>query len=191
MHSHPHRSGGRSAGHGFSQDASGRFNFKSPFGSVSVSPGMSAVTVQRARRGDVRAGILRLLLEQPMHGYQVIQELTERSGGTWTPSAGSVYPALQLLADEGLVIAEEVGGKKVFRLTEAGLVAAGEAAEQPAPWAESAQQWPASNGYHEAVGKLMRAVFQVGKAGSADQVKAGVEVLNDARKRLYAILSED
>lgn len=190
MHSHQHRPGGR-YGHGFSQDASGRFTFKSPFGSISVAPGMSGVSVQRARRGDVRAGILRLLTEQPMHGYQVIQELTERSGGAWTPSAGSVYPALQLLADEGLVVAEETAGKKVFRLTDAGLQAAAELADQPAPWEESTPQWPGQNAYHESIGKLMRAVFQVGKAGSVDQVKAATEVLNDARKRLYAILSED
>lgn len=187
MHHHRHGHGA----HGFSQDASGRFAFKSPFGSITVAPGMGAVTVQRARRGDVRAAILRLLLEQPMHGYQVIQEISERSGGAWSPSAGSVYPALQLLADEGLVIAEESAGKKVFRLTEAGATAAGDAAEQPAPWEDATPQWSGHSGYHEAVGKLMRAVFQIGKSGTPEQVKAGVEVLNDARKRLYAILADD
>ena len=74
----------------------------------------------RARRGDTRTAILRVLAESPMHGYQIIQELKQRSGGVWTPSAGSIYPTLQLLADEGLVIAEETSGKKVFSLTEAG-----------------------------------------------------------------------
>src|SRR4030088_2746910 len=57
----------------------------------------------RAGRGDVRAATLTLLGEGPMHGYQVIQELSERSGGMWRPSPGSVYPTLQLLEDEGLV----------------------------------------------------------------------------------------
>src|SRR5712691_12502137 len=72
-------------------------------------------------RGDVRAAILALLAEDsPMHGYQVIQELTERSGGVWRPSPGSIYPTLQLLEDEGLVRSEEVEGKRVFHLTEAG-----------------------------------------------------------------------
>src|SRR6266567_4286449 len=71
-------------------------------------------------RGDVRAAILVLLTEGPMHGYQVIHELTDRSGGMWRPSPGSVYPTLQLLEDEGLVRSEEVEGKRIFQLTEAG-----------------------------------------------------------------------
>ena len=74
----------------------------------------------QVRRGDVQPAVIALLKEQPMHGYQIIQELSERSGGAWTPSAGSIYPTLQLLADEGLVTGEEIGGKQVFRLTEAG-----------------------------------------------------------------------
>ena len=69
----------------------------------------------RAGRGEVRAAVLALLAEAPMHGYQIIQELATRSDGAWTPSAGSVYPTLQLLADEGLVIAEESAGKKVLK----------------------------------------------------------------------------
>jgi DNA-binding PadR family transcriptional regulator len=153
--------------------------------------GVGGFAGRRARRGDVRAAILRLLSEEPMHGYQIIQELSERSGGAWTPSAGSVYPALQLLADEGFVVAEETGGKKVFRLTEAGTQAVAETADQRAPWNEAAQASPGSPGLHRAVGKLMGAVFQIGRSGSTEQVTAAVQVLNDARKRLYAILAED
>jgi DNA-binding PadR family transcriptional regulator len=74
----------------------------------------------RAKRGDVRSAILALLGEKPMHGYEMIQELEERSGGRWRPSAGSIYPTLQLLEDEGLVRAQEVEGKRVFDLTDAG-----------------------------------------------------------------------
>ncbi|WP_243274776.1 PadR family transcriptional regulator, partial [Streptomyces albus] len=73
----------------------------------------------RARRGDVRASILALLKERPMHGYEMIQEIAERSGGAWKPSPGSVYPTLQLLEDEGLIASESEGGKKHFSLTEA------------------------------------------------------------------------
>jgi DNA-binding PadR family transcriptional regulator len=146
---------------------------------------------QRARRGDVRAAVLRLLAEQPMHGYQIIQELSARSGGAWSPSAGSVYPTLQLLADEGLVTAEESAGKKVFSLTEAGIAAVAETADQPAPWEEAAESDSGVQGYREAAGKLMQVVFQVGKSGSADQVAAAIEVLTDARKKLYTILAED
>jgi DNA-binding PadR family transcriptional regulator len=143
----------------------------------------------RARRGDVRPAVLRLLSEQPMHGYQIIQELTSRSGGAWSPSAGSVYPTLQLLSDEGLVTSEETAGKKVFSLTEAGVASAAQSADQPAPW-EGATHPMGDTAYRESVGKLMPAVFQIGKHGSAAQITAALEVIDDARKKLYAILAE-
>ncbi|MFP5416460.1 MAG: PadR family transcriptional regulator [Actinomycetes bacterium] len=145
----------------------------------------------RARRGDVRAAILRLLAEEPMHGYQIISELTERSAGAWTPSAGSVYPTLQLLADEGLVEAEPLGGKKVYRLTETGQQAADKLAGQRAPWAEASDSPLSGSSLHQATGRLLQAVFQVGKLGSAQQASEAADVLNDARKRLYAILAEE
>lgn len=144
----------------------------------------------RARRGDVRTAILRLLAEAPMHGYQIIQELAARSEGAWSPSAGSVYPTLQLLADEGLITSEETAGKKVFSLTTAGDAAVAEVADQAAPWEAAAQNDSGVAGYREAVAKLMHAAFQVGKNGSAEQIAAGIEVLNDARKKLYAILAD-
>lgn len=145
----------------------------------------------RARRGDVRSAVLRLLSEQPMHGYQVIQELASRSGGAWTPSAGSVYPVLQLLADEGLVTAEETGGKRVFSLTESGAAAVAESADQPAPWEEAAQSDSGVAGLREAAGRVAPAVIQIARGGSAEQIAAAIEILNDARKKLYAILAED
>src|SRR5262245_13544395 len=74
----------------------------------------------RVRKGDVRAAVLVLLAEQPRNGYQIIQEISERSGGLWKPSSGSVYPALQQLEDEGLVETESVDGKRSFKLTETG-----------------------------------------------------------------------
>ena len=73
----------------------------------------------RARRGDVRAAVLALLNDQPMHGYEMITEIEERSGGYWRPSAGSIYPTLQLLEDEGLIVGEESDGKRRFTLTDA------------------------------------------------------------------------
>jgi DNA-binding PadR family transcriptional regulator len=154
---------------------------------------MGEVVGQRARRGDVRLGLLRLLSEQPMHGYQIIGELSTRSGGAWKPSAGSVYPTLQMLADEGLVLSEEDAGKRVFRLSEAGRAAVNETAQQPAPWEAVAGLPSVTDGhdYRESAAKLARAVMQVGSSGTPDQVKAGQDVLNDARKRLYAILAED
>ena len=88
----------------------------------------------RVRRGDVRSAILALLDDRPMHGYEMIQELEERTGGRWTPSAGSIYPTLQLLEDEGLVTPEEVEGRKVYSLTDAGKEAAPERTEGELPW---------------------------------------------------------
>jgi len=169
----------------------GKHGLKPPFAMAGHPHGFGGPGSQRARRGDVRTAVLRLLAEKPMHGYQIIQELSQRSAGAWSPSAGSVYPTLQLLADEGLVSAEESGGKKVFSLTETGAAEVAKSAEQPAPWEEAAQSGSEGSGYREAVGRLMQAVFQIGKGGSATQVAAAVDVLTDARKKLYAILAED
>src|SRR6478752_8876595 len=93
-------------------------------------------TGTRAGRGEVRSAVLALLAERPMHGYQIIREIEERSSGSWKPSAGSVYPTLQLLADEGLIRAEESNGRKIYSLTEAGRAEAEEAG--PAPWESAA-----------------------------------------------------
>lgn len=168
----------------------GHGGFRPPFG-MNVHVGFGGPGGQRARRGDIRMAVLRLLSEKPMHGYQIIQELSARSGGAWSPSAGSVYPTLQLLADEGLVTAEETAGKKVFSLTETGVATVAETADQPAPWEDAAQSDSGKSGYRESVGRLMQAAFQIGRSGSAEQAAAAIEVMNDARKKLYAILAED
>src|SRR4029078_11762236 len=84
---------------------------------------------------DVRAAILALLDERPMHGYEMIKQLEERTDGAWGPSAGSIYPTLQLLEDEGLIAGEEVDGKRRFTLTDAGREAVA-GREGPAPWDE-------------------------------------------------------
>src|SRR5207244_13329657 len=89
----------------------------------------------RARRGDIRSAILALLAEEPRNGYQIMQELEQRSRGMWRPSPGAVYPALQQLEDEGLVTAESAGGGRVFSLTARGRTeATARAADKDAPW---------------------------------------------------------
>ena len=146
----------------------------------------------RMNKGDVRSAVLSLLLEQPMHGYQIIREIEERSGGSWKPSPGSVYPTLQLLTDEGLVQAEESGGRKTYSLTEEGRAAAGEeTTERSAPWESATTR---DGGRMTALPKagveLAQAAAQVARTGSKEQVAAAVEVLDDARRKLYSILAQ-
>ncbi|WP_345595215.1 PadR family transcriptional regulator [Streptomyces marokkonensis] len=145
----------------------------------------------RARRGDVRASILALLKDRPMHGYEMIQEIAERSGGAWKPSPGSVYPTLQLLEDEGLIASESEGGKKLFALTEAGRAAAEEGPE--APWEEASRgvDWEALHDVRQAGFGLMEAFNQVWKTGSKEQREKAIAVIGDARKKLYLILADE
>jgi DNA-binding PadR family transcriptional regulator len=145
----------------------------------------------RAGRGDVRAAILTLLGQAPMHGYQVIQELSERSGGMWRPSPGSVYPTLQLLEDEGLVRSEEVEGKRVFHLTDAGKAeAAKRGPDTPAPWEMGAEAEPFAELRTLGFG-LVTAVMQVVQSGNEGQIQKAKEILSEARRSLYRLLAED
>ena len=141
---------------------------------------------------DVRAAILRLLAEEPMHGYQIIQEIEERSGGAWKPSPGSVYPTLQLLADEGLIDAKESNGRKTYSLTDEGRKVA-EAADQPAPWeAQGGRGGGMKTGALPKAGvDLAHATAQVARTGTADQVEQAVAVLDEARRKLYSILAQE
>ncbi|MFD4791342.1 PadR family transcriptional regulator [Streptomyces sp. NPDC058459] len=145
----------------------------------------------RARRGDVRASILALLKDRPMHGYEMIQEIAERSGGAWKPSPGSVYPTLQLLEDEGLIASESEGGKKLFALTDSGRTAAEEGPD--APWEEASRgvDWEALGEIRQAGAGLMEAFGQVWKTGTKEQRDKALAVLNDARKKLYLILADE
>ncbi len=126
-----------------------------------------------------------------MHGYEMIQEIAERSGGAWKPSPGSVYPTLQLLEDEGLIASESEGGKKLFTLTEAGHAAA--EAGPDAPWEEVGRgvDWETVNDIRQAGFGLMEAFGQVWKTGSAEQRQKAIGVINEARKKLYLILAEE
>src|ERR1700678_1383657 len=87
----------------------------------------------RSRRGDVRYAILALLEERPMHGYEMMQELAERTQGLWRPSPGSLYPALQLLEDQGFVRSESAEGRRQYTLTDEGRAHLKEHAKS-APW---------------------------------------------------------
>jgi len=144
----------------------------------------------RAGRGEVRSAVLALLAERPMHGYQIIREIEERSGGNWKPSAGSVYPTLQLLADEGFISAEESNGRKIYSLTEAGREDVA-ASEGPAPWEATGSGSGTTFGALPKAGfELAQAASQVGRTGSPEQVQEAISVLDEARRRLYSILAQ-
>ena len=175
----PGRHGHRRSRHGRHGQAG--FGFGGPLG-----PG------RRAGRGDIRAAILTLLAEEPMHGYQIIQVISERSGGNWTPSPGSVYPTLQQLEDEGLIEpAASESGRRVFALTDAGKEAQ-TADTAPAPWEEAVEE--ADDDLIELrnlVHQVLAATRQVAQAGTQKQIKGAQDVLRTARKGIYKLLAED
>jgi len=156
------------------------------FGGPFLGPG------RRAGRGDIRAAILALLAEEPMHGYQVIQVISERSGGNWTPSPGSVYPTLQQLEDEGLIEpAASETGRRVFALTDAGR-AASPTEGAPAPWEEAVGEADRDLvELRDLVHQVVAATRQVAQAGTAAQIKGAQDVLRTARKGIYRLLAED
>ena len=143
----------------------------------------------RVGRGEVRAAVLVLLAEKPRHGYEIIREIEERSGGSWKPSAGSVYPTLQLLADEGLISAEESNGRKIYSLTEAGRAVAG--AETSSPWEPAESTGDRITALPKAGVELAQAAALVNRTGSPEQVRQAVTVLDEARRRLYSILAQE
>ncbi|MEU9806965.1 PadR family transcriptional regulator [Mycobacterium sp. NPDC050853] len=144
----------------------------------------------RGQRGDVRAAILALLIERPMHGYEMIREIAERSNNIWRPSPGSVYPTLQLLVDEGLITETEgSGSRKQFELTEEGKSTA-EKVDTP-PWDKINEDAdPSVLDLRSALGQLMGAVAQSAHAASPEQQQRIIEIVNSARKQVYGILGE-
>ena len=150
----------------------------------------------RARKGDVRAAILDLFAEEDgrsWNGYQLIQEIPARTDGAWRPSAGSVYPALQQLEDEGLIAPQGTGRRRVFTLTDKGRTYVEANAD------ELRSSWDAAAGmtdddaieFRNLIRQVMMAVMEVRRAGSAEQVAQARAVLAQARKSLYLILAED
>ena len=159
-------------------------------GAASVRPGRGRHRGRGARRGDVRAAVLALLTERPMHGYEIIQQIEERSGGVWRPSPGSIYPSLQLLADEGLVTGDESGGRRLFTLTDAGREEAARH-EGGSPFdQERDETFEVAHRFREEMGQLAMAVWQVAQAGTEAQRTEILDVLADARRRAYQLLAD-
>ncbi|UYM07303.1 PadR family transcriptional regulator [Solicola gregarius] len=145
----------------------------------------------RAPRGDVRAAVLTLLAEEPMHGYQLMQAIADRSSGRWTPSPGAIYPTLNQLEDEGLVAITKESGRRLATLTDSGREQLDAHQEQ---WAELWSAYEgADNGVdlRELLAELHSAARQVGKTGTDTQRAAAAEVLKDARRTLYLLLADE
>jgi DNA-binding PadR family transcriptional regulator len=138
----------------------------------------------------VRAAILALLLERPMHGYEMMQELESRTDGVWRPSAGSIYPTLQLLEDEGLVRSEDVGDRRRYSLTDAGRQEAGRR-EGPPPWEFSRPGEGPGGQLREAGFQVAAAVMQAAATGTEEQVAKVRDILADTRRRIYSVLGEE
>ncbi len=158
--------------------------------------GTQAARGPKARRGDVRAAILDVLAVEPMNGYQIIQQIAERSGGAWKPSPGSVYPTVQQLEDEGLVEGQEAEGRRLLRLTEAGQRYVEEHPDELAgTWRafdEAADAEPDGHGagLKPVIGQVMGAVWQVAVSGTRQQQAEAAEILAETRRKLYGLLAE-
>ncbi len=169
----------------------GRRGWSNEWGGFPMGPGPFYGGRPKVSRGDVRAAILHLLAEAPMHGYQIMQELTERTDGIWQPSPGSIYPTLQQLEDEGLVKADEQDGKKTYTLTDDGRAKI-ESDQGAPPWERFGSD--THEGLHalrEVGFQVGAAVMQVARAGSEAQVAKTKEILEEARRKIYQILAED
>jgi DNA-binding PadR family transcriptional regulator len=141
----------------------------------------------------VRAAALALLAEEPRNGYQIIQEIGERSGGVWQPSPGSVYPALQQLEDEGLIHAVTAGERKAYELTSEGReYVAAHAEELRAPWDTVAGSVDSDAvELRHMIGQVAMAAVQVAQVGTAAQVEQSRQILAETRRRLYRILAAE
>ncbi len=157
----------------------------------------------KVRRGDVRTAIIDVLhrartAEEPINGYQVIQEISELSNGEWRPSPGSVYPTIQQLQDEGLVESDDERGRRTVRLTDTGVAwAEANTAELATVWAPfaraeqpAAEQPSGQADIKSEIGQVVSAVWQLGTQGSEQQRRAALDVLVDTRRRLYGILAD-
>jgi DNA-binding PadR family transcriptional regulator len=145
---------------------------------------------RRMRHGDVRAALLLALQEGPTHGYELGQRLERASGGAWKPSPGSIYPTLQLLADEDLLLVTERDGKRIYELAKTGIAELQQRAArgEATPW-QAASDAPTSE-LKEAVHALKGAAKQVAVVGDAAQIARATTIITDARRQVYELLAK-
>ncbi len=157
----------------------------------------------RVRRGDVRVAILAVLAEEPLNGYQVIQQISERTDGAWRPSPGSVYPTISQLEDEGLIEGDDERGRRTLRLSDAGReYLATHEDEVASVWAPFESEQRAERGESSRdeatdyaslkpeIGRVMNAAWQIISTGTDEQRREAIGVLVEARRGLYRILAD-
>jgi DNA-binding PadR family transcriptional regulator len=190
--SHEHGEGGHRHRHSRHRGFGGGGEGFGGFGFGPGGPGGPRGRGRKARRGDIRTAALLLLNEEPRNGYQIMQEVEQRSDGVWRPSPGSVYPALAQLEDEGLIRSTESDGRKLFAITDDGRARVAERpADATAPWEQMSGE--VSDEAHELIGHGRQVVFaavQVMRTGSKAQIGKARDVLDTARRELYRILAD-
>jgi DNA-binding PadR family transcriptional regulator len=162
------------------------------FGPGFLPPARGFGRGRRSARGDIRLAVLALLGEQPRHGYEIIQEIAERTGGAWRPSPGSVYPTLAQLQDEGLVTVEKSAGRRIVELTEAGTAYVAEhRAELDAVWQSAAgDDDEDAEALMDQLRALHAAAAQVLGAGTPEQIQTATAAITEARRAVYRLLAE-
>jgi DNA-binding PadR family transcriptional regulator len=148
----------------------------------------------RARRGAVPIAVLTLLDERPMHGYEIITELENRSDGRWRPSPGAIYPTLDKLEQREMLVGTDVDGKRQFTLTDKGRTfltslrdAQGD--DEPAPWDHRGTGGRGE--MRRLVSELGGQVRQIARFGSAEQRDAARQILEDTKRKLYGVLATE
>jgi DNA-binding PadR family transcriptional regulator len=181
--------GGRGFGPGFGGPGFGGPGFGAGFGG-GFGPGFGPGR-ERRRRGDVRLAILGLLAEGPQNGYAVIKTIAERTGGAWKPSPGSVYPTLQQLVDEELVVSTGDGRKTLFELTDAGRAeAASKADEIAAAWESTPGMPDSQRELFDSLRKLASVLHVFRTSATEAQTKAATEKIDGLRRDLLQVLSD-
>ena len=143
---------------------------------------------KRAQRGDIGPIIQDLLREKPMHGYEIIRTLEERTHGMWRPSAGSVYPTLQMLEEQGLVVSRETEGKKVYSLTEKGRQE-GAGSRPVHPWEGKFKGGQQFRDEALTVKEIMMSLRNIAFHGSEAQFIEASTILKDTRDRLAVLVA--
>lgn len=142
---------------------------------------------RQARRGDMRLIVLNVLKERPMHGYEIIRHLEAKSHGMWRPSAGSIYPTLQLLEEEDLIKGRDDDGKRIYELTDTGQA---EAKSGPMEHWQKFEGVGGMRELHKSGFEVMHQLKQIVRTRSEDQISAAAKVLAETRTQLSDIINK-